>query len=86
MKSKQQEQSNNNNLVSEPSMVYGKRSITTFTSFEEMENDQLKYFESLTPEQSLMEHKKLSMAAFGIRDNNVKPINTDRTIKFNDEP
>ena len=31
-----------------------------------MENDQLKYFASLTPEELLRNHKILSLAAFGL--------------------
>lgn len=49
MKSKQQEQSNNNNLVSEPSMVYLKRSITTFTSFEEMNESEAEAMANISP-------------------------------------
>jgi hypothetical protein len=49
MKSKQLEQSNMNNIVSEPAMVYGKRSITTFTSFEEMNEAEAKAIANISP-------------------------------------
>lgn len=60
------------------------KSITFFNSFEEMENDQLKYFASLSPEESLRNNKKMSMAAFGLKQNAglEKP---DRKIKFKKE-
>ena len=71
-------------IVNEPAIVYGKRSINTSTSFDEMENDQLRYFASLTPEQLLMEHKKLSIVAYGIKNNHNKSSKPDRIIKYND--
>ncbi len=43
------------------------KTITFFTSFDEMENDQLKYFASLSPEELLQNHKALSLAAFGLK-------------------
>ena len=49
MKRKQQEQSNKNNLVSETSMVYGKRSITTFSSFEDMNEAEAKEMANISP-------------------------------------
>jgi len=49
MKSKQQEQSNMNNLLSETAMVYGKRNITTFTSFEEMNEAEAKAMANISP-------------------------------------
>ena len=49
MKRKQQEQSNNNNLVSEPAMVYGKHSITISTSFEEMNESEAKAMANISP-------------------------------------
>ena len=49
MKRKQQEQSNDNNLVSEPSMVYGKHSITISTSFEEMNESEAKAMANISP-------------------------------------
>lgn len=38
-----------------------KKKITFYTSFEEMENDQLQYYASLTPEELLRNHKILSL-------------------------
>ena len=49
MKSKQQEQSKKDNLASEPSVVYGKRRITTFTSFEEMNEAEAKEMANISP-------------------------------------
>jgi len=49
MKSKQQEQSNKDNLVSEPAMVYGKRSITFSSSFEDMNEAEAKAMAKISP-------------------------------------
>lgn len=55
--------------------------VTFFTSFDEMENDQLKYFASLQPEELLKNHKELSLAAFGLKkDPGAKAL--VRKIKF----
>lgn len=69
------------NLASEPEVPYKKWTLKKFDTFEEMENNQLSYFASLTPEELLKNHKHLSMAAFGIKNeqNLNKP---DRKIKF----
>jgi len=81
---KQYDLSTDNNILSEPEVAYGSRTINTQTSFEEMENDQLKYFASLPPEELLKNHKQMSLAAFGLKgDSNT--INPDRKIKFNKE-
>ena len=40
-----------NNILSEPEALYEKKSIQRFSSFEEMENDQLKYMASLSPKE-----------------------------------
>ncbi len=67
--------------ISEPESLYNKMSLKLFDSFEEMEDDQLKQFASLTPEELLRNHKALSMAAYGIKDEAL--LNkTDRKIKF----
>ena len=58
--------------------------VKFFSSFEEMENDQLKYFASLQPEELLKDHKALSLAAFGLKeDPGVDKL--DRIIKFGKE-
>jgi hypothetical protein len=63
--------------------MYNKH-ITFFTSFDEMETDQLKYFASLQPEELLKNHKALSLAAFGLKkDPGADKLN--RVIKFNKE-
>jgi len=49
MKSKQQEQSNKNNFVFELSMVYEKRAIATFSSFEEMNEAVAKEMANISP-------------------------------------
>lgn len=72
------------NILSEPETIYGKRGVNPNTSFEDMENDQLKYFASLTPEELLLQHKKLSMAAFGIKKDG-EHDHPGRTIKFDEE-
>jgi CRISPR subtype II RNA-guided endonuclease Cas9/Csn1 len=68
-------------IISEPEVAYQKRTLKKFDSFEDMENDQLEYFASLTPQELLKNHKQLSMAAFGFKDDpeTKKP---DRKIKF----
>jgi len=69
--------------VSEPNSVYEKKKWTLkiFNSFEEVENDQLTYFASLTPEELLNNLKKLTKSAFGISDEQ-SLNNPDRKIKF----
>lgn len=69
------------NIVSEPETIYGKRVVNTSTSFEDMENDLLKYSASLTPEELFLQNKKISEAVFGIQNDN-NPQKPDRTIKF----
>jgi hypothetical protein len=58
-----------------------KKIVKKFDSFEEMENDQLAYFASLSPQDLLKNHKQLSMAAFGIKNEN-KLSAYDKKIKF----
>lgn len=55
-------------IVSEPAAIYKNMTLKKFESFEEMELDQLKHFATLSPEELLKNHKLLSMAAFGIKD------------------
>lgn len=70
-------------IVSEPEIAYKtkKWTVKKFDSFDAMENDQLEYFASLTPEELLKNLKKLSMSAFGFKEEGAlnKP---DREIKF----
>lgn len=58
--------------------------IVFFSSFEEMEDHQLNYNASLLPEERLQNHKTLSMAAFGLK-NDSQLGSTERKIKFNKE-
>lgn len=80
-----QYKSNNNNknaIVEEPLLSYKTMKLKRFENFEVMEQNRLVYFASLAPEELLRNLKKLSMAAFGIKDETElkKP---DRLIKFN---
>ncbi|MBS1629152.1 MAG: type II CRISPR RNA-guided endonuclease Cas9 [Bacteroidetes bacterium] len=68
-------------IVSEPAAIYKIMTLKKFESFEEMELEQLKQFAALSPEELLRNHKLLSMAAFGIKDEaSLKSIN--RKIKL----
>lgn len=71
------------NTVNEPEAAY-KKTITFFNSFDEMENDQLKYFASLSPEELLQNHKKMSLASFGLKEETFSN-KSERKIKFNKE-
>lgn len=58
-----------------------------FDSFEEMKDSHLRYLASLTPEQSLMNLKRLVLISFGYRDESEIPampriINFDRKHFF----
>ncbi len=70
------------NTVNEPEATYNPKSVSGFRSFDEMEDDQLTYFASLSPEELLRNHKKMSSAAYGLKDDpNANP--PERIIKFN---
>lgn len=47
------------NKVNEPSAEYHAPELRIFNSFEEMNEDQYKYWRSLTPEQRLADHYNL---------------------------
>lgn len=66
--------------MNEPKILKS-RKIKSFSTFEEMENDQLTYYAGLPPEELLKNHKVLSMAAFGFKTESelTKP---DRKVKF----
>lgn len=68
------------NNLSEPELKYENR-IKFFSSFEEMENDQLLFFAFQKPEELLTNLKRMSMAAFGY--SNELEFKIDRKIKFN---
>ena len=75
----------NNSIVSEPDTIYNKKPINTSTSFEDMENDQLTYFASLTPEVLLKNLRNLLKLSFGIKDESVWE-NMPRIINLNPKP
>ena len=61
-----------------------KKKIRFSNTFAEMEDDQLKYYASLTPEELLRNHKILSLAAFGLKKE--RGFNKlERIIKFTKE-
>jgi CRISPR-associated endonuclease Csn1 len=66
--------------IAEPQTLY-QPTLKKFNSFDEMEQDQLTYYASLTPEELLRSLKRLSMAAYGIKNEEDLPI-PDRKIKF----
>jgi CRISPR-associated endonuclease Csn1 len=73
------------NVLSEPEAPYQTGSLKFFSGFDEMENDQLKYFASLQPKDLLQNLKQMVLAAFGFRAET--PVSSlPRTIYFNDEP
>lgn len=64
--------------------MHERKKISFFNSFEEMEKKQLEYFASLSPKELLKNHKKMSMASFGLKKDPV--LNKrDRKIKFQKE-
>jgi CRISPR-associated endonuclease Csn1 len=72
------------NILSEPEAPYKSKSLSSFTSFEDMENDQLNYFASLQPEQLLQNLRQMVLAAFGFKEE--PSLNSlPRTINFNTE-
>lgn len=69
------------NQLKEPEALNKLKFISGPSSLEEMETEQLIYFASLTPEELLINHKELSLKAFGLKvDTNINK--TDRSIKF----
>lgn len=56
------------NTVNLPEAAYHKKTIQQFSSFEERDNDRLKYFASLSPEQLLKNLKQLVLSSFGIKN------------------
>lgn len=41
----------NSSIVSKPEAVYGKKVVQHYSSFEERDNNRLKYYASLSPEE-----------------------------------
>jgi len=70
------------NIISEPEDSFQKSTIRSFSSFEDMENDQLSYFASLSPVQLLQNLKQLVLRSFGIKDEAVLN-NMPRIINLN---
>ncbi len=73
-----------NNEFKEPETIYTSKFVSGSASFDDMEQEQLKYFASLTPDELLQNHKKQSLAAFGLKDE-IDKQKPDRTIKFDTE-
>lgn len=73
--------SNASNTLNGPSAFHANKRITFCSSFEEMENHQLAYYASQSPEELLANHKAISMAAFGLQK---EPdlASVERKIKF----
>lgn len=72
------------NTLSEPEDLYKSKSLSSFSSFEDMENDQLSYFASLQPQQLLQNLKQMVLAAFGFKEE--PSLNSlPHTINFNSE-
>ena len=76
-----------NNFLSEPETLYEKKTIQRFSSFEEMEEDQLKYMAALSPQERMQQLNELIKMSYGI-PKNTAPKKHQYTIKFNkdDEP
>lgn len=73
--------SEKNDIVKEPDTVYETAGLKKFFSFDEMENDQLKYFASLEPIALLQNLKQMVLAVFGYKTE--PSINTmPRIINF----
>lgn len=68
-------------MESESGAVYIKKTIKFFSTFEEMENDRLKYYANLLPEELFKNLKQLSTTAFGFRTESAFRT-PDRKIKF----
>lgn len=68
-------------IVEEAGTIYQSSTLKKFDSFEEMENDKLSTFATLSSEELFIKLKKLSMAAYGFKSESdfQKP---DRLIKF----
>ncbi len=67
--------------ISKPDTEH-KPSIRSFTSFDDMENELLEYFASLTPQQLLQNLKQLVLHSFGIKDES-ELKNMPRIINLN---
>lgn len=72
------------NTVNEPQAEYAKQEIKFFNSFDEMNEEQYKYWRSLSPEQRLADHYNLIIQIYKneIEKNKQFPSNT---IVFRDE-
>jgi CRISPR-associated endonuclease Csn1 len=72
------------NTLSEPETLYQKRTLKMFNSFDEMENEQLAYYASLSPEALLKNLKHLNLGVFGYKDETQFAL-PDRKIKFDEK-
>ncbi len=75
----------NINIASEPEAAYEKKTIQQFSSFEERDNDRLKYYASLSPEELLKNLKQMVLASFGIKDE-TQLKNAPRIINLHPRP
>ena len=75
----------NISIASEPEAAYEKKTIQRFSSFEERDNDRLKYFASLSPEELLKNLKKMALISFGIKDE-AELKNAPRIINLHPRP
>ncbi|MBS1571670.1 MAG: hypothetical protein KF825_14735 [Ferruginibacter sp.] len=71
-------------IVSETEAIYQNRTLKTFSTFEEMENDQLAYYASLPPVKILQNLRELNLAVFGYK-NEANFTMPDKKIKFDTE-
>ena len=72
------------NTLSEPETLYQKRELIMFNSFDEMENEQLAYYATLSPEVLFKNLKHLNLGVFGYKDEtHFAP--PDRKIKFDEK-
>jgi len=69
---------NDNNIVSDPEVIYGKRDLKSFTSFEEMNEEDAKEMAALSP-MTHLQHATLLIKKM-YEDELKKPMN--KKIKF----
>ncbi len=65
--------------------LHKKITIQQFSSFEERDNDRLKYYASLSPEELLKNLKQMVLASFGIKEE-AELKNAPRIINLHPRP
>lgn len=65
--------------------LHKKITIQQFSSFKERDNDRLKYYASLSPEELLKNLKQMVLASFGIKDE-TQLKNAPRIINLHPRP